>query len=532
MKPDAPEKPKQKGAKTAYSLIRFSTDRQEWGDSLRRQISRCQDECRRRGWKFDQKLCITDLGVSAFGGNNFDRRYALGKFIEASKKGLLLPNPVLLIENLDRFSRDTLDNADTEFWGLIKRGVDVLVLSMGGEPLTRGDENKVEKRAIVMFEFDRAHRESERKSDLITSVMAQKIADASNGLHVAIGNWAPKWVSFKGSKGQPGEYVPNKKWATVEWIVNSYLDGMSTNAIAKELKRRGEPLMAKHGKKWTQGNVRHILGSEALIGQVTIKGQTFKNYFPAVLRPERWSRLEAKLKQNKIRRGGISEGESIANLFRNRCKCVKCGGTITALTMATGRRYYKCKEARMGGECVKRMLPVHRIEEDFFGLYLMEHPAGVVSKHDTKHEEKVAQIQKRIRERDAEIKKVAAAVRQTNNLPEVVAELNRLQAERQKEKETLDAENQKMMVASTAPVAFANIRKLVHGTDDHALDDAFRSVIEALKDNEVRKKLLLLIPSLIQGLVIDLEKGCYAVRTHTDKLSTWRDVFGPATIGP
>lgn len=160
---------------TPYNLVRFSYGTQALGSSQHRQLELCKAECERRGWTFDEALCISDLGVSAFRGKNFTVKAALGRFLEAAKKGLLLPNPVLIIENPDRFSRAELDSADSTLWSLVKSGVNVLFLS-NGLFLTRGDENDVVKRAILLFDFYRAHQESKRKSDLAKGAF-QKEAD-------------------------------------------------------------------------------------------------------------------------------------------------------------------------------------------------------------------------------------------------------------------------------------------------------------------------------------------------------------------
>ena len=106
----------------AYLLTRFSTGEQKNGSSLWRQTERGKADVLRRGWKYDEKLCVTDLGVSAFRKKNFQPKAALGKFIEASKNGMLLPYPVLVIEEPSRFSRAAMDEADAELWALVKRG--------------------------------------------------------------------------------------------------------------------------------------------------------------------------------------------------------------------------------------------------------------------------------------------------------------------------------------------------------------------------------------------------------------------------
>ena len=516
----------------AYSLIRFSTDKQEWGDSFRRQIERCQAECQRRGWTFDPKLNISDLGVSAFRGKNFDRRFALGKFLEASKANLLLPNPVLIIENLDRFSRDILDNADTEFWGLVKRGVNVLVLSMGGEPYTKGDENNAVKRALVLFEFDRAHRESERKSDLIKSVITNKVTNAGNGLKVCLGNWVPKWVSFKGTKGQPGVYEPNDKWDMVKWIIDAYLSGMSIAAIAKQLRREHKPLLGKNGKKWFPANVRHILGSEALLGHVTVNGETFKNHLPAILNDTQWNQLKEKLRQNTNRKGGLAKKQSIRNLFANRVQCAKCGGAVTVITPGDKHRkgdngnirtYYQCRNSpRFGGKCCGLAIPVKNVEEDFFVLFLKEQPTELLGKHNVEHSNKVAEIQSRIALHDKRIENLAKAVAATDNLPQVVKELNTEKAKRDKATAELEEANRAMLSANNAPLAFDSIKKAIRKTDDANLDKVMREMIRQLQGTDTRKRLLEMLPALVQRLEMNIEKGEYRIVNASGAISAWR----------
>ena len=51
---------------TAYSYIRFSSTRQEEGDSLRRQIEAASKYAEQNNLSLDTTLNLRDLGVSAF----------------------------------------------------------------------------------------------------------------------------------------------------------------------------------------------------------------------------------------------------------------------------------------------------------------------------------------------------------------------------------------------------------------------------------------------------------------------------------
>src|SRR5262245_38137443 len=94
----------------AYSYIRFSDRRQMAGDSLRRQLKLTQDYCERKGLTLDESLNLRDLGMSALRGKNADVG-ALSIFVKAIKTKRVLPGATLIVENLDRISRNEIDEA-------------------------------------------------------------------------------------------------------------------------------------------------------------------------------------------------------------------------------------------------------------------------------------------------------------------------------------------------------------------------------------------------------------------------------------
>ena len=90
-----------------YSYIRFSSKKQEQGDSIRRQVEK------RNAWIANHKGCfldteinLEDLGISAATGDNLDpRKGNLGKFVEICRSGKIERGSYLIFERLDRFSR-------------------------------------------------------------------------------------------------------------------------------------------------------------------------------------------------------------------------------------------------------------------------------------------------------------------------------------------------------------------------------------------------------------------------------------------
>src|SRR5687768_602236 len=112
----------------AYSYVRFSDRRQMAGDSLRRQLKLTESYCERHGLTLDDSLRLQDLGVSGFRGKNADVG-RLSLFLEAVKQKRVPPGSVLVVENLDRISRDDIDEALVLFMGILKAGVSVVTLS-------------------------------------------------------------------------------------------------------------------------------------------------------------------------------------------------------------------------------------------------------------------------------------------------------------------------------------------------------------------------------------------------------------------
>src|SRR5690242_5442124 len=88
----------------AYSYLRFSTPEQMQGDSFRRQTALAQDYATRHGLEIDEELSLKDLGVSAFRGRNA-RAGALGAFLRAADDGIVPEGSYLLVESLDRVTR-------------------------------------------------------------------------------------------------------------------------------------------------------------------------------------------------------------------------------------------------------------------------------------------------------------------------------------------------------------------------------------------------------------------------------------------
>jgi DNA invertase Pin-like site-specific DNA recombinase len=168
---DAQRQPK------AYSYRRFSTPAQEQGDSLRRQTAMAEAWAERRGVPLDTELNLTDRGVSAFTGANKDVGN-LGAFLRAVEDGTVPQGSWLLVENLDRLSREPVFDASYTMQGIIRQGVTVVDLSDGqgreyNMATLRSDQGLMNLMAML-WSFARGNQESAQKARRVGEAYANK----------------------------------------------------------------------------------------------------------------------------------------------------------------------------------------------------------------------------------------------------------------------------------------------------------------------------------------------------------------------
>ncbi len=112
----------------AYSYKRFSTPAQAQGDSLRRQTAMAQAWADRTGVPSTTELNLRDQGISAYTGANRDVGN-LGVFLKAVEEGTVPKGSWLIVESLDRLSREPAADALHAMQGIIRAGVTVVDLS-------------------------------------------------------------------------------------------------------------------------------------------------------------------------------------------------------------------------------------------------------------------------------------------------------------------------------------------------------------------------------------------------------------------
>ena len=153
-------------AATAFSYIRFSTPEQRKGDSVRRQTDAAQGWCERNNVRLDTSTTFRDLGKSAYLGEHRKNpdRHALAAVLKMVEEGRIPRGSHLIIESLDRLTREHVRAGLMLLLGLIEAGIRIVQLS----PSELVYDEKADEMALMLaiVELSRGHRESKRKSDL------------------------------------------------------------------------------------------------------------------------------------------------------------------------------------------------------------------------------------------------------------------------------------------------------------------------------------------------------------------------------
>ena len=149
------------------------------------------------GLALDSDLNLTDFGVSAYRGKNA-KTGALGVFLRAVEDGAVPRGSFLLVENIDRLTREDVPDATMLFLQIINAGIVVVTLT-NRERYSR-ERLTAEPHAIyfIISELIRANQESFRKGQLVGDARERKrarlIAGELNGQPYT--RQTPGWIRW------------------------------------------------------------------------------------------------------------------------------------------------------------------------------------------------------------------------------------------------------------------------------------------------------------------------------------------------
>jgi len=343
--------PRGKEQKTCFSYIRFSSAKQATGNSEDRQLEIAPRVAREKGWFLDESLSIADLGLSAWKKSNLGPKGKLGAVKEALRNGTIPKGAVMILEALDRLTRTELDEAYDLFRDLLRGGLELYV-DKGSRHYTRESLKTPTDLLIAIIELNAANEYSTKLSGRCLSGWREAREGLANGKKLT--KKVPGWIDA-------ATWTPIRKHvAIVSRIFKLYDEGNGISSIVRLLNQEEVPTWGKGD--WNSSYVSQLLHSRAVIGEFQphrtelaktgdyykrIKvGTPIENYFPAVIAPELFYRVQAKLGDNKK----APRTETLGNLFSGVAYCT-CGSKMALVPSGKGAKYYYCWSELKGLGC-------------------------------------------------------------------------------------------------------------------------------------------------------------------------------------
>lgn len=314
----------------AYSYLRFSSPEQAKGDSLRRQTALRDAWLAKHHVRLDESVSLRDEGVSGFTGEHRSNpdRHALAAFLELVRAGRIPRGSYLIVESLDRLSREHIRPALTLLLNLIDAGIRVVQLL----PSEIVYDEQVEPMTLMIgiMELSRGHSESRVKSERVGSAWREKKRQAA-ATKVVVTKRVPGWLTVTDGKF---ELIPDKA-AVVRRIFRLAIEGHGLGAITKLLNGEQVPPMGV-ADYWARSYVAKILANRSVIGEYQPHtghagpnrkpdGAPVQNYFPAAVSEEEFYAARAALTARKNKTGRIGKR---VNVFQGLLKDARDGGSL------------------------------------------------------------------------------------------------------------------------------------------------------------------------------------------------------------
>lgn len=349
--------------KKAFSYIRFSSPEQARGDSFRRQSEQAEKWAGENGYQIAKTW--RDLGVSSYRGANV-KKGQFAEFLRDVAANELPKGSVLILENLDRMSRQEPEDALMVFLDIIKKGIGILTLS--DQKLYTKESLKRDRSMllITLMVMTRANEESALKGERVAAAWARKRL-AARERSIPLTDRIPAWLDSARDETGRRTFTPNAKADIVRRIFAETEQGLGRRAIAKGLNRDDkESFLARSG--WQPSSVIKVIRSRTTLGEyqphrrdeegkLVPDGDPIADYYPSVVNEALWIRANAAVAARRRSAGG-RPGVEAANLLRGLAYCA-CGKRMLHLNKGAppkGGRYYVCSAAARDAKCDNKRL--------------------------------------------------------------------------------------------------------------------------------------------------------------------------------
>ena len=288
---------------------------------------------------------------------------------------MIRPGSYLLVESFDRLSRDQILPAQALFLQIIQAGIILVTLIDERVYSADGINANPYELLISLVAMMRANEESAHKSIRLKKAWAAKRARA----HIKpLTARCPEWLRLDRTTGT--FQVDQERAETVRRIFREALSGKGHETITKILNHERVPLLSGRDfadTHWHSARVNRILKSQSVIGTLIPHKteycdgkRTYRerapipNYYPAVIDPAEFTRVQDIRKANAQRQATRSPARRQGNIFARLARCPLCKGSMRLIVCTQPHwRYLVCSRAFMRAGCVRRGVRYPELED-------------------------------------------------------------------------------------------------------------------------------------------------------------------------
>ncbi|MBO9500965.1 recombinase family protein [Brevundimonas sp. A19_0] len=488
-----------------YSYVRFSTKAQEKGASIERQRQEIDKVCAERGWLIHEQ--IEDLGRSAWKGHHLNDAAGLGDFANRVRTGLIPRGSTLVIENVDRLSREEPIDVLTWMVELNRHGLNFFFAE--GRTLFDHSTLRGQEAGWRLFQLwggsERAKGESDRKSEIMRKAWRRKQEAAAERREVMTSQ-APLWLVLR--EDRSGFHVDQDRAGVVREIYQLCADGVSIRGIARILNKRGCKAWGPQGTEyardgWSMTSIRRLLTAPQVEGDYVPKsvqeGQPTRiiGYYDRIVDAALVARAREALESRKSGVQG-SNSNKFNNLFSGLVRCGRCGGKMEFRKPwargnngpETRRGYFNCLNASLKRGCDVSATYRYGTFEDAALKTLLSHALNDETFRDgaeaRARENDLAEAEKNVRDLQAQIDR-AVDYLLTSPSRAVKGRLEKLEGElAEAEREVMDArialrKTEGAIGPGEALCRIAEVQEAIHSEDEEVRRLARAKVTAALK---------------------------------------------------
>jgi hypothetical protein len=328
---------------------RVSSPEQVLGMGLDRQADDLKRLIEQHGLQDVKPHDISDEGKSGFHGHH----RTAGDFgiFEAEVEAGEWPNTLFVCENLDRFTRQGIDEGLALIRKFTTNGV--TLWTADGDVFPAGQPLDIISGIQAIVKFDLAHKESVKKVERSQANVRIR-REFCRITKEAFSKVCPGWLDIDPTTRR---YVAVPAYAAIVQQIFDMADRQNMGAltIAKALNAQGvKPFTSRYRKKrplgWEHRTIGMILSSRAVLGEYQPltkgepDGEVWLDYYPTIISHDQFNRVQRSGPAKKA-----AGGKKVNNLFAPLVRCSCCGAAMLYQATSGGRPgYLACPNNRRG----------------------------------------------------------------------------------------------------------------------------------------------------------------------------------------